>query len=480
MKKNVLLLHIGMPKTGTTALQHFFRKNDELLKEYGWAYPDTKKILDERFPPYSPIMYFPPDFLQTRYVTNGLALFTNWVFDTNSPQWNYLWEYLEKELENRNVILSDEDIYIQDTEKIICEVKKKYSNVKIIIYLRRQDLLADSYWNQLIKGDYSKNFDEYIEECVNAESYDFYYLKKLDAICDLVGKDNLIVRPYEKKQFRGTRNDIFSDFLEAIGLEIEWNRVQEIQGRINERLEGNFFAIKKILNKLAEFDSGISFEQYRHYFTYISRKLGKKPDRLEGYFKTEKDRINFLEKFQEQNRIIARKYLGNQDGILFYDNNTNIPYIDEIKVPEFEQDLIKVFGMILCNEARIIKKRVYFLEEKNRRLEEAYKKNTEMLLMLQKKGRKIAFFGAGHRCRKLLEAYGFEIEFIIDNNIIKKNEIIINGVSVVSPEDIINWGELLIIITCAETEEIEKQLEAVGLLKWEDYLLAADVFPLDL
>lgn len=124
MKENILLLHIGMPKTGTTALQHFFRKNDELLKEYGWEYPDTKKILDERFPTLNPIMYSPPDFLQTRYVTNGSALFTNWVFDTNSPQWNYLWEYLEKELENRNVILSNEDIYIQDTGRIISEVKK--------------------------------------------------------------------------------------------------------------------------------------------------------------------------------------------------------------------------------------------------------------------------------------------------------------------------------------------------------------------
>lgn len=478
MKKNVLLLHIGMPKTGTTALQHFFRKNDELLKEYGWAYPDTKKILDERFPTLNPIMYSPPDFLQTRYVTNGSALFTNWVFDTNSPQWNYLWEYLEKELENRNVILSSEDIYIQDTGKIISEVKKRYSNVKIIVYLRRQDLLADSYWNQLIKGDYSKNFDEYIEECVNAESYGYYYLKKLDVICDLVGKDNLIVRPYEKKQFRGTRNDIFSDFLDAIGLEMDWNRVQEIQGRINERLEGNFFAIKKTLNTLAEFDSGILFEEYRHYFTYISRKLGNRHDQTGGYFRTEKDRIYFLEKFREQNGVIARKYMGNQDGMLFYDNDTDIPYIEEIEIPEFEQDLIKVFGMILCNEARLIKKRVYFLERENTKLKEACKRNIEIMLMLQKRGRKIAFFGAGYRCRKLLEMYGFEIKLIIDNDKKKRNEMV-NGIPVVNTEDITNWRELLVIITCAEAEEVERQLEGIGLQKWEDYLLAADMLPLD-
>lgn len=330
----------------------------------------------------------------------------------------------------------------------------------------------------MIKGDYSKNFDEYIGECANTESYGYYYLKKLDVICDLVGKDNLIVRPYEKEQFRGTRNDIFSDFLDAIGLEMDWNRVQEIQGRINERLEGNYFAIKKVLNTLAEFDSGILFEEYRHYFTYISRKLGNKHDQTGGYFRTEKDRIYFLEKFREQNGVIARKYLGNQDGILFYDNDMDIPYIEEIKIPEFEQDLIKVFGMILCNEARLIKKRVYFLERENTKLKEACKRNTEIMLMLQKKGRKIAFFGAGYRCRKLLEMYGFEIKLIIDNDKKKRNEMV-NGIPVVNTEDITNWRELLVIITCAEAEEVERQLEGIGLHKWEDYLLAADMLPLD-
>lgn len=41
--KNTLLLHIGTPKTGTTALQKFLSENSEELKKQGWDFPDMLK-----------------------------------------------------------------------------------------------------------------------------------------------------------------------------------------------------------------------------------------------------------------------------------------------------------------------------------------------------------------------------------------------------------------------------------------------------
>lgn len=67
---------------------------------------------------------------------------------------------------------------------------------------------------------------------------------------------------------------------------------------------------------------------------------------------------------------------------------------------------------------------------------------------------------------------------MVDNDKKKRNEMV-NGIPVVNTEDITNWRELLVIITCAEAEEVERQLEGIGLHKWEDYLLAADMLPLD-
>lgn len=35
-----LYLHIGTPKTGTTALQNFLPANEEVLEQHGICYPD--------------------------------------------------------------------------------------------------------------------------------------------------------------------------------------------------------------------------------------------------------------------------------------------------------------------------------------------------------------------------------------------------------------------------------------------------------
>ena len=47
MVNKILLFHIGMPKTGTTAIQKFLYQNEKNLKAYGWCYPNLKEELPE-------------------------------------------------------------------------------------------------------------------------------------------------------------------------------------------------------------------------------------------------------------------------------------------------------------------------------------------------------------------------------------------------------------------------------------------------
>lgn len=444
MNKHILLLHIGIPKTGTSALQRFLFHNMDNLKKYGWSYPDLRSVIGD-INSYS-IGYI-----------NATALYkSEGVLDVYSENWVYAWKFLKKELENYNVILSAEQIFDwQHEERILREIKKEYCNVKVIIYLRRQDLFLESYWAQLVKSDnWVKSFEESLPEIQQYTRY----LDLLYKISGVIGKENLIVRIYEREQFKGNRNDIFSDFIEAIGVKPDWAEFNEV-GVTNESLFGNYLELRRVFNSLKKFDDAISGE-YKQLFLILSHSLPRFK-KVKGYFRTKEDRENFLSQYQEENKIIAEQFVHNEDGVLFYDRNTDIPF-SGVEISEFEEDLIRLFGYI-----------VYDLKIKNKFLEKNLKKTTEMLLNMQRKDRKIVYFGGGHKCAELLQQYDWDVEMILDNDREKEGSQM-RGVSVVHPLSVNDWKELFIIITCIDTKDIKEQLESIGLIKDVDFVLAQE------
>lgn len=94
---NELVFHIGMPKTGSTALEKFLYENAEVLEHYGWCYPNLKNEL--------------PDIREYRLEKerNG-DLFYNYVTEVNDTtqifyeNWKRLWEQVLKHLDRKSVV----------------------------------------------------------------------------------------------------------------------------------------------------------------------------------------------------------------------------------------------------------------------------------------------------------------------------------------------------------------------------------------
>ncbi|MCR5603573.1 MAG: hypothetical protein K6G27_07720 [Lachnospiraceae bacterium] len=87
---STLYLHIGTPKTGTTAIQKFFELNEDVLRRYGISYPlmEQRTVGDNR---------------------NGHFLSTR-DYDPELDKRN--WSIVESELKKYDkVLLSDEAIY---------------------------------------------------------------------------------------------------------------------------------------------------------------------------------------------------------------------------------------------------------------------------------------------------------------------------------------------------------------------------------
>ena len=193
-----LYLHIGTHKTGTTSIQQTIRKNKEKLKEFDYCWVEESYWLFKRFNPQ-----------EIEAVVNFL-------------------EQL-KTLPENNLIFSSEgysgglanDINIVNQKAEILRKILQGFNVKVILYLRRQDQFIESMYIQSIQEGNSYTFDEYLNDVINYQNLDWQFL--VDIFGEKFGIENLFVRPYDKVLFKN--NNIIYDFFSVLGLEdkIEFN-----------------------------------------------------------------------------------------------------------------------------------------------------------------------------------------------------------------------------------------------------------------
>ena len=92
--ENLLLLHFGLPKTGTTSLQSFLKLNKKKLHELGWCYPDLNKeyYLHEEYPEQEKNGYLLDFFYMN-----------SWENESRE-----LWAIIKRKLKTSNVIISEE------------------------------------------------------------------------------------------------------------------------------------------------------------------------------------------------------------------------------------------------------------------------------------------------------------------------------------------------------------------------------------
>ena len=443
---NTLVLHIGTPKTGTTALQFFLYENSEELKKLGWSYPNLCKGIAE---------------MDSQTYTENVVYEANCRFlfpikekfsDPNSIR-GKAWELIKKELENYNVILSEEAFYYSQKEmvEVLKDLKSLYDNVKVVIYLRRQDKYVESLWNHEVKWNsfFCEEFSTWIQRIESVQ-----YLSRLHMISEIVGKENLIVRIYEKEQFLGETHSIASDFLYSLGIEPDWTKFNKVK-TVNKRLYGNNLEIKRIFNKMLDkTEHPAILEQYRWFFLNVSN-FGNNSEKVQDSYFSAEERADYLKSFEKDNITIAKEYLNREDGKLFLDEKVDYPST-YIKATPLEEEIIRTFVYLTNN------------------------RDKQSLLLQIIGDRKLAYFGAGAKCYDLLKMMmHLRADIIVDNSKDKEGTYKMAGyykVPVVHTSSIEDWSQYFVVVTCMNTDEIEKQLSELGLQKGRDFVLAKEWF----
>lgn len=360
-----LFLHIGTPKTATTSLQYFCRDNQKIFEKYSFCYP-----------------MFPYRFPHINDVRNGHFLIgrlhdSEENRDTNEAA-NVLQEGMDtvNDLFKRfnNIILSDEGLWTAtgDGREAIWSVIKKEAEkggfaVKVIVYLRRQDSYASSWWNQKVKMGKRKysttSWESFIRDPGNAIGLDYY--KNLRKISDVLGKENLIVRRFGKQYLKN--GSIFEDFFDALGLEYTDEYVIKERER-NIRLDGNAIEIKRILNGLPGLD-GKDNVLLREIVMKVSET--NKQKNKTSYF-TEEEARAFLEPYREGNRKVMREYLGQEEDLFDMHFKKREKWVPESSC--MEQDLIVLMGnmaMEFRRENESLRKRLELQEKELTRQKQA-------------------------------------------------------------------------------------------------------------
>ncbi|NES69225.1 MAG: hypothetical protein F6K24_30340, partial [Okeania sp. SIO2D1] len=156
-----IYLHIGLNKAGSTSLQHFLANNRDIFLSHGYLYPITGTLNNHRNH-HNLAWCFPNKF--QNYNSN---------YNPKLGTWDDLFEEINHSVADK-IIISSEFFNTFDELKISqLKLKLNKFNIKIIVYIRRQDLRIKSMYKQGVKGNV---FSETIEQRLEIlKSHNDYY-----------------------------------------------------------------------------------------------------------------------------------------------------------------------------------------------------------------------------------------------------------------------------------------------------------------
>lgn len=229
--KKKLYLHIGQPKTGTSAIQNFIVVNSSILKdEHDLYYPNFGRWKDGSH----------------HEIAFSLRDTPFYPVKTYEEQINYLLQ-LKKEIQNsicNRILLSSECFSVWDS-KAFKEVFNQDFEIYIICYLRRRSDYVESIYKQNVRDLHfreKRTFSEFLEFYKNKLNY-YDELVKWSA---LATKNNFIVREYSISS--SLKFGIIGDFFNVFNIDIDKVCFVKDDKRANDSFAAEVVEFKRLLN----------------------------------------------------------------------------------------------------------------------------------------------------------------------------------------------------------------------------------------
>lgn len=300
-----IIIHIGGHKTGSTAIQKFLFQNKVLLENQGWLFPGHVHAHNTMGVELKNCGAFGEDFDANGFIAQ--APFTKKIMDEinkSDEEWVIISAEFFEHFPKRGV--SNLKCFLDRT----IDGERKY---KIVYYCRRQDFLLESSYREKIKIEFlegtgpSSTFQEFKAVCKLRN-----YSVILDGWAEIFGKENLIIQPYEKDQLN---NNIFSDFFKKIDLELTDEYQFPSEEISNIGLSADLTEFLRLFTNSTKADQKFRNKLYR---TLVRLNIEGDHSKKWEYL-SPNERKDILIQCEGTNQIVARDYLGREDGKLFYE-----------------------------------------------------------------------------------------------------------------------------------------------------------------
>lgn len=267
----MLFIHIGTHKTGTSALQSFLGGRADELDKKGVHYLRSGRAAGKAHHELS------------------------WGIRERHGADLAAWDGVRTELKanaSARQVLSSEAFWFTDPAGVKAQLGG-VEDLRIVMYLRRQDKYLQSLYKQTVAGGRRISFQQW------REKFHFRgdYLTVVKQWADAFGKDALEIRPYE----RGGRTvDVVQDFLSLLGIDAAAEFERKAAGRNNPSPRRELMELIRAFNQLQQ---DVNRDKFFHAIISRNKAYIRSADLL-GY----EECVAVVEEFAEGNREIAREF----------------------------------------------------------------------------------------------------------------------------------------------------------------------------